>query len=74
MHIEKIIAKLKGTLLPESEQWTNRIEFTSSYGQTYVLAQNRKTGEFGCSCRAWVMNHRCKHFESVKSLIGKNAA
>ena len=39
--------------------------------RSYIIAQNRKTGEWGCSCRGYTMNRQCKHLGSVNSLLEK---
>jgi hypothetical protein len=68
-------ASLRGhDRLEDNAQWTNRFEIKSaSSDRLYVVAQNKTTGEWGCSCPGWrVMRNgvrKCKHLTSL-GLLG----
>jgi hypothetical protein len=49
-------------VLPDNEQWTNRVEIKSeTSSRLYTVAQNKKTGQWGCSCPGWKRHRHCKH-------------
>lgn len=51
--------------LPDNDQWTNRFEIRSeSSNRIYVVAQNKKTGKWGCSCPGYLSKRKCKHLIS----------
>lgn len=48
--------------LPDNDQWTNRFEIRSeSSNRVYIVAQNKKTGNWGCSCPGYLSKRKCKH-------------
>ena len=52
--------------LPDGDQWENRHEVTSkSSGKKYVVSQNKKHGNWGCSCRGWTTHRHCKHLGAL---------
>lgn len=61
-----VIRRAGGMRLPDNGQWTNRFEIRSeSSNRLYTIAQNKKTGQWGCSCpgyrRARHGVRKCKH-------------
>jgi hypothetical protein len=51
--------------LPDNGQWTNRFEIRSeSSNRVYVVAQNKETGKWGCSCPGYCSKRKCKHLIS----------
>jgi hypothetical protein len=57
-------------ILPDNEQWKNRFEIKSeSSNRLYTVAQNKKTGVWGCSCFGWIRYRKCKHLTSLKPLL-----
>lgn len=51
-----------GIALPDNDQWTNRFEIRSeSSNRVYIVAQNKKTGNWGCSCPGYLSKRKCKH-------------
>lgn len=57
------VKKPSGSIaLPDNDQWTNRFEIRSeSSNRVYVVAQNKKTGKWGCSCPGYLSKRKCKH-------------
>jgi hypothetical protein len=48
--------------LPDNVQWMNRFEIRSSSGpRVYIIAQNKATEKFGCSCPGYLIHRKCKH-------------
>lgn len=48
--------------LPDNEQWQNRVEIKSeSSDNLYVVAQNKRTGKWGCNCPGYLRHRKCKH-------------
>jgi hypothetical protein len=48
--------------LPDNDQWMNRFEVKSeSSNRIYIVAQNKKSGKWGCSCPAYLTRRKCKH-------------
>jgi len=55
--------------LPDNDQWTNRFEIESeSSDRIYIVAQNKNTGVWGCSCPAWRTRRYCKHLRTLNLL------
>lgn len=53
-------------MLPENKLYTNRFEIKSeSSGRIYVVAQNKDTKGWSCSCPGWIRHRKCKHLESM---------
>lgn len=53
-------------LLPDTSQWHNRFTYPSeSTDVAYVVAQNRTTGAWGCSCPRWRFKRTCKHLRNL---------
>lgn len=51
-----------GRALKSNALWTARLKVVSrTSGRTYIIAKNRRTGEWGCSCAGWRFNRDCKH-------------
>lgn len=64
------------TLLPDNDRYTNRFEIKSeSSNRLYVVAQNKKTGEWSCSCPGWLIMRngirRCKHITQLTPLLAE---
>lgn len=60
----ELITKVKksGLALPDNAQWTNRFEIrSSSSNRVYVVAMNKATGKWGCSCPGYCSKRKCKH-------------
>lgn len=50
------------TKLPDVRDWTNRFEIHSaSSDRVYVVAQNKDSGKWGCSCPGFKIHRKCKH-------------
>lgn len=48
--------------LPDNDQWQNRFEIKSaSSNRIYIVAQNKQSGHWGCSCPGYLSNRKCKH-------------
>jgi len=56
------IVQKNSIALPSNAQWENRFEIRSeSSNRVYIVAQNKKTGCWGCSCPGYLSHRRCKH-------------
>lgn len=52
--------------LPDNTQWRNRFEIKSeTSNRIYVIAQNKSSGKWGCSCPGWIIHRKCKHLRSL---------
>lgn len=73
----KALEKLKRsgdiqTILPDNAQYTNRFEIKSeSSNRLYIVAQNKKTNVWSCSCPSWIIRRKCKHLTSLTPLLAE---
>ena len=52
--------------LPDNEQWTSRFEIHSeSSDRVYIVAQNKSSGLWGCSCPGYRTHRTCKHLQHL---------
>lgn len=52
--------------LPENAQWKNRMHIRSeSSDRLYVVAQNKATKQWACSCMGWKRWRTCKHLTTM---------
>lgn len=57
-----LIAPAGSKKLPDNGQWTNRFEIKSeSSNRIYIVAQNKSSGQWGCSCPGYLTKRKCKH-------------
>jgi len=57
-------------MLEDNAQYKNRFEIKSeSSNRLYIIAQNKKTSVWSCSCPGWIIHRRCKHLKSVGEAI-----
>jgi hypothetical protein len=62
----EIAAQIGSGLMPDNDQWTNRFTVqSSSSNATYVVAQRRSDGVWGCSCRGWIHYRHCRHLADI---------
>ena len=48
--------------LPDNDQWCERFEIrSSSSGRKYIIAKNKKSGKYGCSCPGYKRWRYCQH-------------
>ncbi len=64
--------------LPDNNLWTNRFEIHSqTSNRVYIVAQNKQSGGFACSCPGWRTNRKCKHLVAMgipdKQMHGRTA-
>ena len=65
----KVKELIKNSNLPENNQWKNRFEINSETSdRVYIVSQNKKTGEWGCSCPGWRVRRYCKHLRTLQLL------
>lgn len=51
---------------PENAQWKNRFKIKSeSSNRMYLVAQNKKTNKWGCSCAGYISHRHCKHLTAM---------
>jgi len=54
--------------LPANDSYQNRFEISSaSSARTYVVAQRKASGQWGCSCPGAIYHkgHTCKHLRAL---------
>ncbi len=65
--------ELVGDKLPDNAQYKNRFEIPSaSSNRLYVIAQNKKTNQWSCSCPGWIRHRKCKHLTSLQPLLAQH--
>jgi hypothetical protein len=48
--------------LPDNRDWCERFEIHSATSnRKYIIAKNKKSGKFGCSCPSYRVRRYCKH-------------
>lgn len=52
-------------LLPDNDQYKNRIQISGSSGNLYVVAQTKKNGIWSCGCLGFRRHRHCKHLEAM---------
>jgi len=58
------------TILKKSPRWSwRRVVKSKTSNATYIVARNRRTGEWGCSCPGFIHHRHCKHLRE----LGKTA-
>jgi len=89
--LQKLVAKTPGTdlivtvakqlgavVLPENDQWINRLQIKSeNSSRLYIVAQRKTSGEWGCSCPGWKAHKHCKHLRTMMPAllsVGKREA
>lgn len=64
-----------GKALEDNSSHTNRFEIASeSSNRLYVVAQNKSTGEWQCSCPGWIIKkpgkeRTCKHLQALMPML-----
>lgn len=65
-----VVNRIGAVLLPDNQQWTNRIEIKSSSStRLYVVAQRKTSGEWACSCPGWKRYRYCKHLSAMTPML-----
>ena len=64
---KQLAKRIQGHLvLPDNDQWTNRIEVRSeTSNRVYVVAQHKKGRYWRCSCMGCIRFQHCKHLEAL---------
>lgn len=65
----KIIEKNGWDLLPDNDQYKNRIQISGSSGNLYVVAQTKKNGIWSCGCLGFRRHRRCKHLDAMMPVL-----
>lgn len=68
--IKKIAASIQAEVLPDNASHSHRMQIRSeSSNRLYVVARNKKTLEWGCSCPGWIHAkggvRTCKHMRAI---------
>jgi hypothetical protein len=65
-----IASQIGSSLMPDNSGWTNRFTVeSSSSDRTYVVAQRKSDGEWGCGCWQWKRTRQCKHVADILSRL-----
>ena len=63
---ELVVRPYGAVSLPDNDQWEMRFEIRSeSSNRKYVIARNKKTKQWGCSCPGYLIHRTCKHLKSM---------
>jgi len=64
--VAAVASRIGSSLMPDNAEWVNRFTVKStSSSKTYVVAQRREDGVWGCSCRGWIHYRHCKHLTDI---------
>jgi hypothetical protein len=56
------VRKMGGLALPDNNLWEMRFEIHSeTSNRIYIIARNKKSKKWGCSCPAYRTRRYCKH-------------
>lgn len=68
--IHTIATSIGSSIEPDNAVWTNRFVIKSqSSDRTYVVAQRKTDGVWGCACQGWKRWRRCKHLDDLMSRL-----
>lgn len=68
--INKIVNGISIPKLQDNAQYKNRIEIKSeTSNRLYVVAQNKKTNAWSCSCPGWIIHRKCKHLKNLANVL-----
>ena len=60
--ISSRLSRMSVNRLPDNDQWEQRFEIPSeSSNRLYIIARNKKSGKYGCSCPSYRVRRTCKH-------------
>lgn len=61
-----IASAIGSKLEPDNKVWTNRFHIQSrTSNRTYVVAQRKTDGVWGCGCAGWRNRRWCKHIDEL---------
>jgi hypothetical protein len=78
--VARVARQVGGIVLADNAQWMNRVEIRSeSSSRLYVVAQNKQTKDWGCSCPGWAIKRHgrertCKHLQKMMPLLSQRTA
>lgn len=59
--------------LPDNALWENRFEVKSaSSNRVYIVAMNKESGKWGCSCPGYKIHRTCKHLTDGCGILQSN--
>jgi hypothetical protein len=65
-HLVTIARRAGAVVLPDNDQWVNRMEIRSeTSSRIYIVAQRKSDGSWGCSCPGWKAHRHCKHLRAM---------
>lgn len=51
---------------PDNKLWENRFKIKSSSSKRlYLVARNKETQKWSCSCPGWLSHRKCKHLTAM---------
>lgn len=58
-------------ILSDNAAYTNRFKVPSASNpdNEYTIAQRKKSKEWCCSCRGWIIHRHCKHLDTIKPFL-----
>jgi predicted nucleic acid-binding Zn finger protein len=77
--VARAARQVGGIVLADNDRYTNRVEIRSqSSSRLYIVAQNKKTREWSCSCPGWIFARggirSCKHLKAMMPLLAPVAS
>lgn len=72
--VARAARQMGGIVLADNDRYTNRVEIRSqSSSRLYIVAQNKKSKEWSCSCPGWIFPRNgvrsCKHLKAMMPLL-----
>lgn len=61
----KVVESNGWDVLPDNDQYKNRIQISGSSGNLYVVAQTKKNGIWSCGCLGFRRHRHCKHLTAM---------
>jgi hypothetical protein len=64
------IVRFQPEKLPDTATHDHRCQIQSeSSSRKYIVSRKSSTGEFQCSCPAWIHHRHCKHLDAMKPAL-----
>lgn len=68
----QILAQKGLSILPDNDKYTHRVEIKSeTSNRLYIIAKNKKTSVWSCSCPGWIIHRKCKHLKAAIEVLNR---